>query len=94
MLFVKTDLSGSDKKQQSVFTGAVVGGWGGHIGLIAVPALGLLINLHRPRSAAALIRPALELGWSPDAPMTVEDGDTFIANVPKSVLTALHKHQP
>ena len=69
------------------FTGAIVGGWGGHIGLIKVPALGLFINLHQPRIASALIRRALELGWSSEAPMAVDDGDTFIANLPKPVLT-------
>lgn len=71
------------------FTGGAVGGWGGHVGLIVVPALGLSINLHQPRIAAALIRRALELGWSLDAPMTVENGDTFIANLPKLVLTGI-----
>jgi len=60
----------------------------GHIGLIIVPPR-LWINLHLPRCAAALIRRALELGWSSDAPMTVQDGDTFIANLPKSVLMHL-----
>ena len=71
------------------FTGGVVGGWGGYTGRIDVPALGLSINLHRPGVAAALIRRALELGWSPDAPMTVEDGAALIANLPTSVLTGI-----
>jgi len=54
-------------------------GIGHRDGWIIVEELGLSFNLHRPRTAAALIRRALELGWSSDAPMIVEDESTNVA---------------
>jgi hypothetical protein len=62
-------------------------------GLIIVRALNLSINLHRPRSAAALVRGALEQGWSADAPMSVDDGYTFVSSLPTAVLSGIAEQQ-
>lgn len=61
-------------------------GIGHRDGWVIVQELGLSFNLHRPRTAAALIRRALELGWSSNAPMIVEDGYAFISKLPTPVL--------
>lgn len=71
------------------FASGSLGNSGFHHGSIVIPSLELVINLHRPRSATALIRSALELGWSSDAPMTVDDGYGFISNLPRVVLTEI-----
>lgn len=51
-------------------------------GVVRVSASAIVINLHRPKTAAALIRRASELGWPADAPLLVEDGFAFAAALP------------
>ena len=44
----------------------------------------LNLNLHKPKTAAALIRRAVALGWSME-PMIVEDGFSFVSALPAQI---------
>jgi len=40
------------------------------------------INLHKPKTVEVLTRRALELGWSAQSPMLIEDGFSFVLALP------------
>lgn len=52
-----------------------------HLGLVVLAATARHFNLNHPSVVAAVIRRAVERGWS-DAPMTIDDGFTLLAELP------------
>jgi hypothetical protein len=53
-------------------------------GVVEIRASSITLNLHRPKTVAALIQRALDLGWS-TKPMLVEDGFSFVSALPAAV---------
>ena len=62
-------------------------------GLLRISASAIVINLHRPNTAATLIRRASEPGWSADAPLLVEDGFAFVAALPAFTQNQIAEHR-
>lgn len=58
-------------------------------GQIMIYATREVVRLHLPRTAALLIRRALELGWSKDGPMVIDDGFAFLAELDAASREAL-----
>lgn len=54
-------------------------------GVVRIHTPSMILNLHRPRTAAALIRGAVELGWLAEAPMQIKDGFSFVSALPAAV---------
>ncbi|NJO55260.1 MAG: hypothetical protein HC834_01685 [Rhodospirillales bacterium] len=73
---------------QIVFTSGESGGqdYVERQGVARVANPPLLLNLNRPKTAATLIRQAVEQGWSGESAVLVDDGFAFVAGVSRSVL--------
>src|SRR5262245_55605210 len=57
-------------------------------GVIRLTADSITVNLHRPKTAASLIRHARIRGWHAE-PLTIEDGFAFIAGMPATARAEL-----
>lgn len=53
-------------------------------GVLMLSSNQLVFNLHKPRTVEIFTRRALDLGWSEDSPLLIEDGFSFVADIPVS----------